>query len=390
MLEREAIDKRKYSRIDSDQLVSYSCFDSNKKPVAQGMGKTINISESGALIEIVSPLASHDLIHLDIGLNDNKIQLKGRVVHSKSSENLKHLYGVHFVKASKSKYSMYKSFIESKRKKLQFPEKHPTPDIKTLIPYITGPKPDYAFILDEESYQVGETIIHQKSYGAWLWVIIEGTADIIRITENISVPIHRLAPGSIVGDLESILVRNFERNNTVIASSPVQLGILDNERLFNQYSSMSEDFQKLIVSMSHRLNRLINQMVLIQTKPSTLPYFSKQQFECHCLERNDHTFFIEKGHATLVKPTQQGIIPLISLYAGDIIGQFELADMELDPDNTYVVTTETTSIRPLDQMKLREEYESLPLVYKDIITNLFDRIRVTHQQIGALYKKFGI
>ena len=46
------MDNRKHPRFDSGNLLSYVCLDNQNKIVQQGMGKTIDVSEGGILLEL--------------------------------------------------------------------------------------------------------------------------------------------------------------------------------------------------------------------------------------------------------------------------------------------------------------------------------------------------
>ena len=48
--------KRKHARYDSLNLLTYVCVDSDGKEWNQGMGRTLNISESGLQLETHEPI----------------------------------------------------------------------------------------------------------------------------------------------------------------------------------------------------------------------------------------------------------------------------------------------------------------------------------------------
>ena len=49
-------DKRKNQRIDSHNLLTYSCLDKNGAVITQGMGRTLDVSEGGILLETQAKL----------------------------------------------------------------------------------------------------------------------------------------------------------------------------------------------------------------------------------------------------------------------------------------------------------------------------------------------
>ena len=65
--------KRKHQRFASLNL-SYVCLDENNNVVTQGMGRTLNISESGILLETNFPIELKYLVLLTIGLEEDETE----------------------------------------------------------------------------------------------------------------------------------------------------------------------------------------------------------------------------------------------------------------------------------------------------------------------------
>ncbi|MDH3567028.1 MAG: PilZ domain-containing protein, partial [Desulfobacteraceae bacterium] len=75
-------ERRYHPRISALNLISYNCIDETEQIVAQGMGRTLNISEGGILLETHIPIDPKNTIALAIGLEDELIDIKGKVVFS--------------------------------------------------------------------------------------------------------------------------------------------------------------------------------------------------------------------------------------------------------------------------------------------------------------------
>ena len=105
-------EKRKHTRISSLNL-SYICLDENEKIVKQGMGRTLNVSESGMLLETHLPVDTKHMVLLTIGLEEDIIELKGKPVHSK--KNNKNLYevGLKFQESDAAVKKTLKKFIKA-------------------------------------------------------------------------------------------------------------------------------------------------------------------------------------------------------------------------------------------------------------------------------------
>ena len=79
------IEKRKHHRIDSLNL-SYLCVNENNEVVKQGMGRTLNVSESGILLETVFPLKKNLSLSISIGLEDDLVDIQGKVIHCRTGQ----------------------------------------------------------------------------------------------------------------------------------------------------------------------------------------------------------------------------------------------------------------------------------------------------------------
>ena len=87
-------EKRKFERVDSLNL-SYVLIDAHKDEGAkQTMGRTLNVSEAGILLETHLPVVIGRHMLLAIGLEDDLVDIKGRVVHSHESSQGKYELGI--------------------------------------------------------------------------------------------------------------------------------------------------------------------------------------------------------------------------------------------------------------------------------------------------------
>jgi len=102
--------KRKHERIQSLNL-SYICLDEEKNIVKQGMGRTLNISESGMLLETHFPIEPMHVVQLTISLEENLLDLKGKPVHVRSSDEGKYEIGIQFIELDQSATDLLKKFV---------------------------------------------------------------------------------------------------------------------------------------------------------------------------------------------------------------------------------------------------------------------------------------
>ncbi len=75
-------ERRRHQRVKAVNLLTYACFDDSGRKVEQGMGRTLNVSESGILLETHVPLDSAHRVAVTIALDEDLISIEGSVVRS--------------------------------------------------------------------------------------------------------------------------------------------------------------------------------------------------------------------------------------------------------------------------------------------------------------------
>ncbi len=106
-----AQERRKSGRFDTLNL---SCVqvDEDGSVVFEGMGRTLNVSKGGILLEIISdnPLSGH--IVLQIALEDDLVDLSGNIAHCDSKESRINHVGIEFSKMSDKAAVILDKFIK--------------------------------------------------------------------------------------------------------------------------------------------------------------------------------------------------------------------------------------------------------------------------------------
>ena len=108
-------EKRKHSRINSLNL-SYVCLDENNEIIKQGMGRTLNVSESGILLETHFPIDKTHIVTLTLGLQEDLVDIKGRPVHSSTNAEGKYEVGIEFLEPDGKTRKALKNFIDTFQK----------------------------------------------------------------------------------------------------------------------------------------------------------------------------------------------------------------------------------------------------------------------------------
>lgn len=108
-----ASQKRRYDRIDSLRLLSYSCVDRNNNVISQGMGRTLNVSEGGILLETHVPLEKEGIVLLAIGFEDEVTEVRGKIAYGKRAENGKEQTGVEFIDPDEHARRILRKYVEA-------------------------------------------------------------------------------------------------------------------------------------------------------------------------------------------------------------------------------------------------------------------------------------
>ncbi|RZB38109.1 MAG: hypothetical protein SRB2_00455 [Desulfobacteraceae bacterium Eth-SRB2] len=110
-------ERRKHSRIKALNLISYSCIDETDQVLSQGMGRNLNLSEDGILLETHVSLDSKHTVVMVIGLEDDLINIKGRVVYSIGGGYKRFEAGIEFIERDEATLEVLKKYIKAFREK---------------------------------------------------------------------------------------------------------------------------------------------------------------------------------------------------------------------------------------------------------------------------------
>lgn len=104
------VEKRRSPRIGSINL-SYICLDKKDKVLQQAMGRTLNISEEGFLIETHFPMKEEYTLIASIGLEDDTIDIRGKIIHCQSAGGGKYVAGIEITSIKEGDKSLWVNFI---------------------------------------------------------------------------------------------------------------------------------------------------------------------------------------------------------------------------------------------------------------------------------------
>jgi hypothetical protein len=93
-------ERRKYPRVDTNNLISYSCVDENGNELAHCLARILDINSLGAKIETNQEILS-ETIHLTaVDVDDNLIGIIGKIVYTHRADDAKYEFGISFMGTS--------------------------------------------------------------------------------------------------------------------------------------------------------------------------------------------------------------------------------------------------------------------------------------------------
>jgi hypothetical protein len=87
------------------------------EPCHQGMGRTLNVSESGILLETYKPLDPQTHISITIGIENELVDIEGEVVFLKESSKDVYVAGIRLSERNEKERMVLLKFIEAFQKK---------------------------------------------------------------------------------------------------------------------------------------------------------------------------------------------------------------------------------------------------------------------------------
>lgn len=90
-------ERRESIRNETLNLLDYVVRDKDGNVEEHSMGRTLNVSESGILLETHISLPTGSLLSITIGLEEDLVELQGRVVHGETAADGKFQSGITFV-----------------------------------------------------------------------------------------------------------------------------------------------------------------------------------------------------------------------------------------------------------------------------------------------------
>ena len=90
-------DKRKHKRVKTINLISYVSIGKDGGWISHCMGRALNVSQSGILVETLSPLKSEFVSLMTTDINNNLIEIKGSLIYCREISSKIYQAGISFI-----------------------------------------------------------------------------------------------------------------------------------------------------------------------------------------------------------------------------------------------------------------------------------------------------
>ena len=246
------------------------------------------------------------------------------------------------------------------------------------LPLIKGPLVDYSFVVDEEGFYDGDEIVHEGNHGNWIWVILEGIAEIVKETPKGKLKLLRIGDGAFLGSVASLLKGDNVRSATVTANGNVQLGMLDAQLMTSELANCSPEYRDFVSGLDKRLKLVTDMAVDIYSDNKAINEFIKGKKILIKQGQNEERLFrIRAGEAYVARETDAGIVPLARLGKDDFFGHIPFLDIGHEPNSASIFAAPNLKLGSLDSKILQKEHAKLSSTLQNILGHLANCISVT-------------
>ena len=107
-------DQRAYPRVPACNLVSYAAVNRNGDITHLRMGRALDVSQNGIYLETPQPVISDYISLVTSDLEDNMIEIKGKIAHSRRAESGECETGIRFLGTHDENIQIVKSLVKSR------------------------------------------------------------------------------------------------------------------------------------------------------------------------------------------------------------------------------------------------------------------------------------
>ena len=201
-------------------------------------------------------------------------------------------------------------------------------------------------------------------------------------------PITRLSDGAFIGSVGSFMRKgNLQRSATVVAITDVQLGVMDYDMLFKEYSELSPIFQRILASLDNRLRQITTKCANALLQPGGSKEDRLKEFQPFKQQNGeDAVYQIKKGEAVAVRRMNSGHLELCQLALNDVVGHIPFLNTSHEPHSASLYVSEGFECEPIDLKPVRKEFDQMSQTFKNLIQHTTNSISVTTARLFDIMK----
>ena len=91
------VDRRKHTRVETNNLISYESKGKEGKIVSSSIGKALNISRSGIMLETTDPIETEYVSLMTFDLDNKLIEMTGKLIYCRETDSGTYQAGISFI-----------------------------------------------------------------------------------------------------------------------------------------------------------------------------------------------------------------------------------------------------------------------------------------------------
>ena len=246
------------------------------------------------------------------------------------------------------------------------------------MPVLKGPLTDYLYVVREDFFNSGDPIVREGKHGKWIWTVYEGVVRVTKETPNGPLLLARIGEGCFIGTIKALLFGEYERNASVIAEGDLRLCLLDAEPFYLEYSRLSPDFRRLLLSLDQRLRKMNMRAIdIFSGNTESGIKLSRESASNKIFDPGDDLYRVTEGNVVIVVKDPGGRNVMFPLDTNDVFGNIPFVDFGHEPNAAVVVGSKDLKLEKMDVVGIQKEYDNLSRTFKNLVYNICNYIRNT-------------
>ncbi len=256
------------------------------------------------------------------------------------------------------------------------------------MPVLKGPLTDYLYVVREDFFKNGDPIVREGKHGKWIWTVYEGVVRITKETPKGPLVLARIGEGCFIGTIKALLFGEYERSASVIAEGDLRLCLLDADPFYEEYSRLSPDFRRLLLSLDQRLRSLNTRAIEIYSGNKIADEkLRKESTSSKIFDAGNDLYRITEGSVIVVVKDSGGRNIMFPLEKNDVIGNIPFVDFGHEPNAAIIVGSRDLKTEKIDVIEIQKEYDKLSKTFKNLVYNICNYIRNTTGLVSRLIAK---